>query len=502
MPANINQQNEALTPFGDKRLMDSFPKNEKTIRKALNNQPAAKWPIFGIVAGGVFMATMDSSMVNLALPSIMKDFASPLRSTQWVAMIYLLTITSTLLTWGNLSDLLGRHKIYPAGLFIFAAGSLACTSAPSLYFLLAARFIQGLGAAMMMSTGPAIIKETFPPEQLGRALGLIGVAVSLGLMTGPIVAGFTLQFLPWRTLFLFTVPLGLIFFIIARRLIPRRQPASASTLYWPAALTWIMLLATTSLTITYASSPTWSKVNLAAMSSAVFLLLIFFIFIEKKAPFPLISNGLLRQRHVFSALLCAILAFMVLFAILVITPFFLDRVQNMSKIRIGMVMMAVPLATLILAPLAGWLYEYYSARQLSTLGLIMTTASAIMLSRTSPHISSPQIMAELALTGGGLAMFLSPNSASVLRWIERDNAGKAAALLATARNLGMVLGIGLASISFSHTFSLLTHGLDMKDFTPIHTRAFMSALQAVYLAAAGAGFVGTIISLLRGKRRT
>jgi MFS family permease len=332
-------------------------------------------------------------------------------------------------------------------------------------------------------------------------LGLIGVAVSLGLMTGPIVAGFTLQFLPWRALFLFTVPIGGIFFIIARRLIPRRRQAGASKLYWPSALTWVVLLATTSLSITYASSPTWSKTNLAIISGAIPLLLIFFIFLEKKTPFPLISNGLLCRRHVFTALLCAILAFMVLFAILVITPFFLDRVQNMSKIRIGVAMMAVPLATLVLAPLAGWLYEYYPARWLASLGLIMTTGAAFLLSRISPQISISGIMAELALTGGGLAMFLSPNSASVLRWIKGDEAGKAAALLATARNLGMVLGIGMASIAFSQTFSHLTNGLDMRDFSVIHTEAFMSALHSVYLAAAGAGLLGTVISLMRGVRR-
>ncbi len=448
------------------------------------------------------MSTLDSSMVNIALPAIMDDFGSPLKSTEWIALIYLMTITSTLLIWGSIADHLGRHKIYPTGLLLFAIGSLACTKAPDLYSLIAARLLQGLGAAMIMATGPAIIKETFPPEQLGRALGLIGIAVSLGLMTGPALAGFTLHFFSWRTLFLFNVPIGLVFFFIARRLlVPNRLHQNTSQLYWPATLTWVALLTMTALTITYVSSPTWSKTVMTAMSSTIILLLTIFIAFEKRAPYPLIGNGILQQRYVFTALLCAILSFMVLFAILVITPFFLDRIQNMSKIRIGMVMMTVPLATLVLAPLAGWLYEYLSARLLSTIGLIMTTSAALLLSNITSHISSTKIMAELALTGGGLALFLSPNSASVLRWIEQKHAGKAAALLSTARNLGMVLGIGLASISFSQTFSHLTHGLDMKDFSPIHTKSFMSALQSVYLTAAGVGFLGTIISALRGKKR-
>ncbi len=467
-----------------------------------NNHPATKWQIFGVVAGGVFIATMDSSMVNIALPSIMNDFGSPLKSTQWVAMIYLLTITSTLLTWGTLSDRLGRHIIYPAGLLIFTLGSLFCTNAPSLALLITARCLQGIGAAMMMSTGPAIIKETFPPEQLGRALGLIGVAVSLGLMTGPIVAGFTLQFFSWRALFFFTVPIGIIFFIMARRLIPRHQPPCPAPLYWPSAFAWIILLATTSYTISYTSSPIWSKNILVIMSGLVVLLLLIFIFLEKRAVVPLINKDILRQRHILAALLSATASFMVLFAILIITPFFLDRIQHLSKIRIGLTMMAVPMATLVLAPLAGWLYEFFSARLLATTGLILTTSSALILSRLTPHSSSPEIMAKLAMTGGGLAIFLSPNSASVLRWIKRQDAGKAAALLATARNLGMVLGIGLAGISFSQTFGNLTHGLDMRDFSPIYTEPFMNALRVVYLAAAGAGLLGILISLTRGKKRS
>jgi MFS family permease len=148
------------------------------------------WFSFFVVATGVFMSTMDSSMVNIALPAIMDDFSMPLRNTEWVVMIYLLAITATLLFWGYLADRFGRRRIYAFGLFIFALGSLACALAPQLRWLVLARLGQALGAAMMMATGPAMVKEIFPADQLGRGLGLIGVAVSLGLMAGPAVSGF------------------------------------------------------------------------------------------------------------------------------------------------------------------------------------------------------------------------------------------------------------------------------------------------------------------------
>ncbi len=460
-----------------------------------------KWQIFIIVAGGVFMATMDSSMVNLALPAIMSDFGSPLKDTEWVSLIYLLVISSTLLIWGNLSDRLGRRMVYPLGLSVFAMGSLACAWSPDFYFLIMARLLQGLGAAMMMSTGPAIIKETFPPHELGRALGLIGTSVSLGLMTGPLVAGIALQFASWRAMFLLTFPIGLLLFFAARRYLPRRRPRGGKLLLsWSPALAWIILLTTASLTITYAASSVCSLTVLTVLIVIVLLALICFIRLETCSSLPLITPGLLVRRYMSSALLCAMLSFMQLFAVLIITPFYLDRVLNLPKIQIGLIMMSIPLAAMGLAPLAGWLYGRFTARVLCTFGLLAASCGAWLLSLV-PSADWVAVIFPLTLIGGGQAIFLSPNSASVLRWIEKENTGKAAALLATGRNLGMIMGVGMASIAFSQVFSQLTNGLDMRDYSPAHVEAFIKAMRRVYQAAAITGLLSVIVSALRGKRR-
>ncbi len=447
------------------------------------------------------MATMDSSMVNLALPAIMKDFGSPLKDTEWVSLIYLLVISSTLLIWGNLSDRLGRRMVYPLGLSVFALGSLACAWSPDFYFLIMARLLQGLGAAMMMSTGPAIIKESFPPHELGRALGLIGVSVSLGLMTGPLVAGIALQFASWRAMFMLTFPVGLLLFFAAWRYLPRQRPRSGRLLLsWSPALAWIILLITASLTITYAASPTCSLTVLIGLIFIVLLALICFIRLETSSPLPLLTPGLLVRRYMSSALLCAVLSFMQLFAVLIITPFYLDRVLNLPKIQIGLIMMSVPVAAMGLAPLSGWLYGRFTARVLCTFGLLVASCGAWLLSLVPPA-DWVAVIFPLALIGGGQAIFLSPNSASVLRWIEKENTGKAAALLATGRNLGMIMGVGMASIAFSQVFSQLTNGLDMRDYSPVHVEAFIKALRRVYQAAALTGLLSVVVSALRGKRR-
>jgi EmrB/QacA subfamily drug resistance transporter len=462
------------------------------------SSPANKWPAFLIVATGVFMSTLDSSMVNIALPFIMKDFRSPLADTQWVVMIYLLTITATLLFWGHLSDRLGRGKIYTSGLLIFGLGSLACAYAPVLAFLVAARFCQALGAAMMMAAGPAIIKEVFPREQLGRGLGLIGMAVSLGLMSGPSLGGFLLELASWRVLFFITVPLGLVFSFLAIRILPGPTRHYTGPLDWLGSLFWAIALVLFCLTLTHAASASWSAVRLLSTGAAGIGALCMFIAIEARLPHPILAMQLFSNRHFNLAMLSAVLSFMVLFAVILLTPFHLDRVLGLPPAKIGLVMLAVPSSILVVSPLAGWLSDYVGARLISTLGLSISTLGVLLL--TSIQAATPPLViaGQLMLLGLGQALFLSPNSASVLSHVDASKAGAAAALLATARNLGMLLGIAQAALIFSLYFRGVTNGLDLRDFRPEHTASFLTALHAALLGAALTGLLGTAASWLRG----
>ena len=158
-----------------------------------------------LVATGVFMSTLDSSMLNVALPSIMEAFGSPLALTEWVIIIYLLTITIMLLFWGHLSIRFGADRIYNLGLLIFSIGSLLCFLSTGIHPLIFCRFVQAMGASMMMAMGPALIKSVLPAEQLGRGLGQIGIATSMGLMAGPVISGLLIHWSHWRFIFLITV---------------------------------------------------------------------------------------------------------------------------------------------------------------------------------------------------------------------------------------------------------------------------------------------------------
>ncbi|MBU0675794.1 MAG: MFS transporter [Proteobacteria bacterium] len=464
-----------------------------------SHNPPHKWKIFLLVAVGVFMSTLDSSMVNIALPTILKDFHSTLPATEWIVLIYLLTITATMLFWGHLGDRNGRNRVYGAGMLVFGLGSLSCTIAPSLPFLVTSRCGQALGAAMLMATGPAIIRDTFPREQLGRTLGLIGVAVSLGLMSGPPIGGFLVQYASWRTLFFITVPIGLAAAVVSLKILPgSSKDTQNGTTDWPGALLWALGLSLGSIVMTHGGTPTARPLLSFGMMTIAIICLILFFRREKVASHPILPPDLLRDRFFSMGILSAVLSFATLFAAIMLTPFFLDRVLGLPASRMGLIMTALPAAIMLTAPVSGYLSDRIERRIIATLGIFIATAAMFSLTSLEPTSGQIGISIRLAILGCGQAMFLSPNSAAVLSGTKPNRTGTAAALLATSRNLGMLLGIALAGLVFSLVFSRLTGGLDMRDFQSQYTNEFMIALKSAFLAAALVGSMGTLTSWGRG----
>ncbi|MCK9296948.1 MAG: MFS transporter [Desulfobulbaceae bacterium] len=455
--------------------------------------------IFLVVASGVFLSTLDSSMVNIALPSIMAEFQAPLHKTEWVVMAYLLTTSSTLLFWGHLADRLGRSRFYGLGLFLFGLGSAGCAFATSLNMLIGARFFQALGAAMMMANGPAIIRQTFAPEKLGRSMGFIGIPVSLGLMSGPVLGGYLIEFFSWRALFLFSLAASLGVALLSQFILPppaARQRAKNSY-DWPGAILWSFLLATASLSLTHAFSaqisPLWGGALICCAAAALLL----FIRIESRAEEPVLPLSLLKKRFFTVGFVSALLSFLLLFSVLILIPFYLDRVLGLPASRIGLTMTTIPLAAIVVAPVAGWLSDSIGARILSTLGLAFSTIGLLLLAFLSPETQPAEVAVRLAFLGLGQAIFLSPNSASVLARMAEKNSGTAAALLATARNLGMMLGVALAGLFFSFFFRQITGGAELKEYSVAQAGSFCLALRSSFLLVSLVGLGAVVLSWQR-----
>ncbi|MDD3815306.1 MAG: MFS transporter [Desulfocapsaceae bacterium] len=456
------------------------------------------WLFFCMVAIGVFLSTMDSSMVNVALPTIMRSFTTTLAQTEWVALIYLLTITITLLIWGRLSDRLGKGKMYLLGMLVFSIGSVACYLASSLSMLIFCRFIQACGASMMMSSGPAIIKMVFPVHQLGRALGLVGIATSIGLMSGPVVSGFLIQFFSWRFLFLVTVPVSLLCFGVGwcwlLPLIPSPSLESLKTTRfdWTGLVVWTLLLALAVLASTHYGAFSTRMVSSGLLGFCVLLFL--FKMIEQRAEEPLLPLFLFKDRYYAIGMSCAALSFVVLFVVLLLIPFYLDYVLRLPVKRIGLVMMSVPLAVFVVSPLSGWLYDRMGARLLTTTGLTLCCLALVFLCFLDEHSMVIDVAWRLVLLGAGQALFLSPNTASVLAAVDSRHIGITSGMLATARNLGMLVGVTLAGLIFREVFSFLSGGLDVKDFSSVHTTAFIRSLQISFGLTSLVAMIGALLS--------
>ncbi|HHB77113.1 MAG TPA: DHA2 family efflux MFS transporter permease subunit [Desulfobulbus sp.] len=460
-----------------------------------------------VVSIGVFMSTMDSSMVNVALPTLMKVFGGSLAMTEWVVLMYLLTVTVTLLFWGYFSNGFGQGRLYSRGILLFTVGSLFCSLSPSLEFLIGARFVQATGASMMMAMGPALINSSYPREHLGKGLGMVGIATSLGLMTGPAVSGLLLRWSHWRFIFLVTVPIGLLVYIFWRKiLLPIGRPLIVSgranrfdllggVLYLLAVTASIVLL--TSGGGGCCRQPVFGWAWYLSLAAALFWVL--FIVHELRQEQPLLPLRLFRDLFFAMAMLSAMLSFVVLFFVLLLMPFYLSSVRGFPPDRVGWFMMAVPLCVFFVAPLAGRLHDKIGARIIASGGLSICLFSLLLLTGLTSDSPPAFIITALALLGVGQAMFLAPNSAAALAGVDHDKSGITSSLLATSRNMGMLLGTAVAGFIFAHTYARLTGGLDIREYAPAQVTAFIGALHRTFVAGSWIGLAAVLTSWLRGQ---
>lgn len=439
-------------------------------------------------------------MTNVALPSIMRSFGSSLAETEWVVLVYLLTITVSLLFWGGFSDRYGKSTVYLIGMLVFTAGSLACYFATSLVLLCLFRFLQAMGAAMMMATGPAIIKMVFPIRKLGMALGAIGIATSTGLLLGPVISGLLIYNYSWRMIFLVTVPVSLTAFVIGWLWLRPRSINVEKSVKHVAMDWWGMLLWATMISAVVLLSTLYSQMStriLLASIVTVLVLAIVFLKIELRQENPLFPLTLFRLRAYSIAMFCAALSFSVLFVVLILMPFYMDYILNFSVQQIGLVMMSIPLSVFLISPVSGILFDRIGARFLTTSGLSLAAFSLLCICLLNENSNTLDIAWRLALLGCGQALFLSPNSAEVLASVRPNQVGISSGLLATARNLGMLLGVTLAGLLFGMLFSKLTGGFDLKEFKPEHAGSFMTAFTVTLGITATLSLVGAILSGLR-----
>jgi EmrB/QacA subfamily drug resistance transporter len=451
---------------------------------------ALKWWILIAVGVGSFMSALDGSVVNTVLPVITKTFGTDIAAIEWVVTVYLLMVSALLLSFGRLGDLRGHKAVYVWGFAVFVLGSMLCGFAWSPVVLIVCRVLQALGAAMLLANAPAILTKNFPAAQRGQALGMQGTMTYLGLMTGPSLGGWLATHYSWRAVFYINVPVGIIALLLSLRFIPRDAGSESGARFdTSGAVAFMGGLVALLLALNQGHEWGWlSAPTLGALAVAVVLLAVF-LRIERRSPYPMLDLSLFGRRLFSAATASAILNYICVYSLLFLLPFYLIQGRGLNPAQAGLLLTAQPLIMAIAAPLSGVLSDRIGSRLPSTLGMLVLALGLFLLSRLGPVTPLPYVAAGLAVAGLGTGMFVSPNSSALMGSAPRQRQGIAAGIMATARNVGMVLGVGLAGAIYT-TVLTVNHG---------SAGALFSAVDMALFVAIGVAVLGALTSLLRGE---
>jgi EmrB/QacA subfamily drug resistance transporter len=457
----------------------------------LKNKSNYRWYILATVSIGTFMATLDSSIVNVALPTISGQLHSDLSTIQWVVTSYLLTISSLLPIFGRTADLFGRKKIFSIGFLIFTLGSIFCGLAQNIWFLVAARVLQAIGASILMSNSVAIITANFPRDERGRALGITGTVVALGSLTGPAVGGLLIGLLSWRSIFYINIPIGIIGFFAARRILPNDKIQKEKERFdFVGAITFTAGMVSLLLGINNGVDWGWSSFQVTFSLLLGLGLLFAFILTERKVKHPLIDLSLFSNRPFLMGNLSGWLSFVSMFSSTMLLPFYLQHILNYSSTQVGLMMSFFPITMAFVSPLSGLASDKLGPNALTTGGMIFAAIGLFYYSILPATAHFYQVIPGAILTGIGVGMFQSPNNSSVMSSVPPQKLGIAGGINSLVRNLGMVMGIAL-SVSLFEAWGGVTKP------RPEQIESFMSAFHHVMLVAMGIALIGAVISFNR-----
>jgi EmrB/QacA subfamily drug resistance transporter len=425
-------------------------------------------------------------VVNVILPAVQKRFECHEADVQWTVTLYPLAISVLLLGFGRLGDLWGSRKIYISGFWLFVIGSALCGLSPSIAALVAFRCFQAIGAAMVFATAPALLTLHFPATQRGQALGMQATMTYLGLALGPSLGGWLATLFSWQAVFFINVPVGAVALAAGIFFIPDTPSQAHDERFdFVGAGLFMVGLALMLVALNRGHDWGWASWPVITAWAVSVVLLAAFLLVERRTPHPMLDLSLFRSRVFSAAVVAAVANYVCMASIAYLMPYYLIEGRGWGMRDAGVMLMVQPLAMAVAAPISGTISDRIRSSLPSVVGMIILAVGTFLLAQFGKDTPSMQVAIAFCITGLGTGIFISPNNSALMGAAPANRQGIAAGMMATSRNVGALLGIGLSGAFFT---TALAQG-----------RPTISAIAAGLHVAAVAATLGAIVSLARPK---
>ena len=465
-----------------------------------------KWIILLSIGMGVFLATIDGGIVNIGLNTLVTEFDKPLVVIEWVVLAYMLTISSLMLSIGRLGDMIGKKTLYVAGLVIFTTGSVLCGLSGTVYWLIAFRVLQAVGASILMALGTAMVTEAFPDRERGKALGILGTLVSIGIIAGPTIGGLILESLPWHWLFFVNLPVGIIGIIMVLHYVPDTRPGHKQGFDFPGAILLFVGLSSLLFALTGIQSGEIETPLIVGLAGIFVITLVVFIRIEKRSAEPMIDLSMFSSRMFSVNLVTGFLAFVVTAGTMILLPLYLQNVLQFGPQQTGLMMAITPLTVALVAPFSGALSDRVSSRLITSIGLGVLLFGFLMVSTLSADTSVLGYLLRFIPVGIGIGLFQAPNNSAIMGSAPRERSGVASSLLSLTRTVGQTTGIAMLGAFWERRVTALAGGVAFDNVTLAPIAAQVGGLRSTIHLVVAIVFAALCLSLwalsiwLRGKR--
>lgn len=397
----------------------------------------------------MLLSSLGTSIANVGLPTLVQAFNASFQEVQWVVLAYLLAITTLIVSVGRLGDLMGRRRLLLAGILLFTAASILCGLSPGLWLLIAARAVQGLGAAIMMSLTMAFVGETVPKAKTGSAMGLLGTMSAIGTALGPTLGGVLIAGLGWPAIFFVNVPLGILAFLLAQRFLPADRQGSVTANGFDRMGTLLLALTLAA----YALAGTLGRGNFGPVNIALLMAAAvgvgLFVLTESRTTSPLIRLALIRDRALSGSLATSALVSTVLMATLVVGPFYLTGALGLETAMVGLVMSVGPVVVALTGVPAGRMADRFGPQRITFLGLAGIAAGSFFLAMMPAAFGIPGYIAPMMVITAGYALFQTANNTAVMTDVPVDRRGVISGMLNLSRNLGLITGSSVMGAIFA-----------------------------------------------------